>query len=95
MFSFCERLVELRLEKNISKKDIAYEIRVSPKQYTRYETGANDPTMRILINIANYYKVSLDYLVGRSDVRDYIDWRNKYENRGNEIWQELLKNMIK
>lgn len=38
--------------------------------YRRYESGERDLPMEVAIQIAEYYHVSLDYLVGRTDVRE-------------------------
>ena len=38
--------------------------------YYRYEQGERQPTLPVLIALADYFDVSLDYLVGRSDVRE-------------------------
>ncbi len=35
-----------------------------------YEAGASEPTLSILIALADYFDVSLDYLVGRSDIKE-------------------------
>lgn len=41
---------------------------VSPAMYQFYEYGRNEPTASVLLRLADFYDVSLDYLVGRSDV---------------------------
>lgn len=40
--------------------------------YVRYERGEREPTASALVQIADFYGVSLDYLVGRSDKREVI-----------------------
>lgn len=67
MANLSERLVELQESKHILKKDIANAIGVSIMGYYRYEKGDRQPTTDILIALADYFDVSLDYLVGRSD----------------------------
>lgn len=67
MANLSERLVELQESKHILKKDIANAIGVSIMGYYRYEKGDRQPTADILIALADYFDVSLDYLVGRSD----------------------------
>ncbi|WP_339325921.1 helix-turn-helix transcriptional regulator [Leuconostoc mesenteroides] len=42
---------------------------INTKTLRRYEVGENDPRVAILIDLADYFHVSIDYLVGRSDVR--------------------------
>ncbi|WP_273750917.1 helix-turn-helix domain-containing protein [Leuconostoc mesenteroides] len=42
---------------------------INIKTLRRYEVGEHNPRVAILIELADYYNVSIDYLVGRSDVR--------------------------
>ena len=62
-----ERLIELKEQKSILQKDIAEQVGVSLRSYQRYEYGDRQPTADILIALADFFDVSLDYLVGRSD----------------------------
>ncbi len=63
------RLRELRNERGLSQDRLANEMLINIKTLRRYEVGENDPRVSILIELADYYNVSIDYLVGRSDVR--------------------------
>ena len=65
--SFQERLIDLRKSRNLTQKDIADNIGISVLGYQRYEYGTREPAFRVLISLADYFDVSLDYLVGRSD----------------------------
>lgn len=65
--TFPERIIKIKTEKNLLQKDIAIAIGVSVRNYQRYEKGEQQPTLPVLIKIADYFDVSLDYLVGRSD----------------------------
>ena len=67
MPTLSERLIELKESKNLLQKDIAKAINLSLRSYQRYEYGEREPTSSILIKLADYFNVSLDYLVGRSD----------------------------
>ncbi len=62
-----ERLIELKEQKSILQKDIAEQVGVSLRSYQRYEYGDRQPTADILIALADYFDVSIDYLVGRTD----------------------------
>ena len=64
--SFAERLRELRSSRKLTQKDVYTDIGVSPIVYQRYEYG-HSPAYQQLIALADYFDVSLDYLVGRSD----------------------------
>lgn len=67
MSLFSTRLKLLKSQKKILQKDIAAAIGVSLRAYQYYETDTKEPTMSNLIALADYFDVSLDYLVGRSD----------------------------
>ena len=61
------RLKELRLENGLLQKDVAKNIGVSPQSYGYYENEVNQPDPATLIKLANFFKVSIDYLLCRTD----------------------------
>lgn len=67
MFLFNEHLKRLRQSRNITQKQLAKFICASERGIQNYELGTRKPTYDILVALANYFNVSLDYLVGRSD----------------------------
>ena len=67
MSTFSERILDLKASKNRKQKDIAAAIGVSVRAYQYYETAQKEPTLSVLISLADYFNVSIDYLVGRSD----------------------------
>ena len=67
MTSLSERLIELKTSRKLLQKDIADNIGVPLRTYQRYEYGEREPNVSILISLADYFNVSLDYLVGRTD----------------------------
>ena len=65
--TFAERLVQLRKENNITQKQLAKELSVSEVGIQNYEGERRKPAFDVLIALADYFDVSIDYLVGRSD----------------------------
>lgn len=65
--SFSERIIELKKTKNLLQKDIANAINITVRNYQRYEKGEQQPTLPVVIKLADYFNISIDYLVGRSD----------------------------
>ena len=61
------RLKELRKKKNISQLRLATELNTTQNTISRYETGEREPGIDELIKIADYFNVSVDYLVGRTE----------------------------
>jgi transcriptional regulator with XRE-family HTH domain len=64
---FPERLKKLRQTKGITQKQLAFHFGLTERGYQRYENGTSTPYFKTLIALADYFNVSLDYLVGRSD----------------------------
>lgn len=58
---------KIRIEKNLTQKQVADGIGIAEQAYQRYEYGRTVPSAFVLIALADYFDVSLDYLVGRSD----------------------------
>lgn len=61
------RLKELRKKKNISQLKLAMDLNLSQNTISRYETGEREPGITELILIANYFQVSIDYLLERTN----------------------------
>lgn len=60
------RLLEIRRKKHISQLKMALDLHVSQNTISRYETGEREPSIKMLIKIADYFDVSLDYLLERT-----------------------------
>lgn len=67
MPTFSDRLKSLRRENNILQKDLAMLLKVTPRAIRNYENGSHEPCYDSLIKLADYFNVSLDYLLGRTD----------------------------
>lgn len=61
------RLKELREKKNISQLKLALDLNMNQNSISRYETGAREADYKTLIAFADYFKVSIDYLLERTD----------------------------
>ena len=69
MSIFSERLEALRTEKNLSQSAAARALGIGARTYQYYEYGQREPQLSVLIHMADFYGVSLDYLAGRRDER--------------------------
>lgn len=67
MNKLSERLKELRANNNVMQKEISEVLGIAPRTLRGYEGGTREPNIDKLIEIADFFDVSLDYLVGRSD----------------------------
>lgn len=79
MIKLQSMLKKEREEKKLTQKEIAKILNIKQQTYNNYETGKRTPDIEMLIKIADYYKVSLDYLTGRYKLHDNID-RQKNSN---------------
>lgn len=61
------RLKELRKSRRISQLKMALDLNMNQNTISRYETGEREPGINELIKIANYFHVSIDYLLEQSD----------------------------
>lgn len=61
------RLKELRTEKNLTQEEVAKEIGTSQTNIGRWEKGLNEPSSSFVVKLANFFEVSTDYLLDRSD----------------------------
>ena len=61
------RLKEIRKSKGVSQLKMAMDLNMSQNTISRYETGEREPGINELIKIANYFNVSIDYLLDRTD----------------------------
>ena len=61
------RLKELRESKGISQIKLAMDLSINQNSISRYETGAREADYETLIKLADYFDVSIDYLLERTD----------------------------
>ena len=61
------RLKELRENAGLKQTELAAMMGIIERQYQRYERGEGEPKLAGWIWLADYFQVSLDYLVGRSE----------------------------
>ena len=62
-----QRIRDLREDRDITQKEIARILNCSQQVYSNYELGQRDIPTDVLIKLADFYKVSIDYLLGRTD----------------------------
>lgn len=70
MADFSQRISELRKERKLKQRELADSFAIKLRTYQGYEYGESYPEFAKLIAIADFFDVSLDYLVGRSDIRE-------------------------
>lgn len=61
---------DIRTRKGLTQAEVASALGVSSVVYSRYETGSRQPSIDILIQLADIFGVTVDYLLGRQDIED-------------------------
>ena len=67
MKKYAIRIKELRLEKNLTQKELGIKTNISQSNIARYEQGTTEPTVTNLISLCDFFNVCSDYLIGRQD----------------------------
>lgn len=70
---FLNRLKQLRLERGLLQSDIAKVIKKSERTVGFYETGERDMNTETLSTLADFFNVSIDYLLGKTNIRNIED----------------------
>lgn len=64
------RLKEIRKSKGVSQLKMAIDLNTNQNTISRYETGEREPGINELIQIADYFNISIDYLLERTEIPD-------------------------
>ena len=72
MVNLAAQFKKVRTERNLTQKQTAEGIGVTEQAYQRYEYCKVVPSATVLIALADFYDVSLDYLCGRSDIPERL-----------------------
>ena len=78
-----KRLNQLREESGEKQKTVANEIGINVMTLSGYEIGKSEPNFEVLVRLADYYKVSLDYIFCRTDSKTEFD-PEEYKARAEE-----------
>jgi transcriptional regulator with XRE-family HTH domain len=70
------RIKELRTERGITQADLAKILKISDRAVGYYENGDREPDYSTLLKIADYFDVSIDYLLGASDIKKPNESKN-------------------
>ena len=88
-----DRIISLRNEKKLTQSQLAKELNISPSAIGMYEQGRRKPSYELLENICDYFNVDMDYLMGRSDIKNRYqaglkyDWEEEKEEK--DIFSQL------
>lgn len=89
MSEFSNRFKQLKEESGLTLKDLSADLNITIPNLSYYMKG-REPGYDVLINIANYFNVTTDWLIGRTDARSSV-----YEALDSEITNKIIKNEYK
>ena len=89
MVFFADRMYQLRNEKGYTREQLASELGCMPRQIQDYEEGKLYPHAITMVDIADFFDVSLDYLMGRTECREInkIKSNKMQRKRGEREWE--------
>ena len=64
---------QLRIEKGITQEQLGQVLNVQKSAISKYELGRTQPSTDILEKLADYFEVSIDYLLGKTNFRNHIE----------------------
>ncbi len=80
-----DRIILLRQEKNMTQGELAKALNMAPSSIGMYEQGRRKPSYELLEKISDYFNVDMDYLMGRSDIKNRYQAGLKYD------WEDSLQ----
>ncbi|MCP1307989.1 helix-turn-helix domain-containing protein [Paenibacillus tyrfis] len=99
---FGKRLAELRNKKGISQYELADRLQFTRAQLANYEQGTREPDFQTLVTLADYFEVSLDDLLGRTnnvavtttEYKNVVFFGEEKENLTDEEAEYLKENLL-
>ena len=104
-----KRLQQLRKDRGYTRRELLDNLSFNYSTYANYESGLREPNAEILLTIAKFYNVSIDYIMGFTDRQnriddvssitdaeyDHISMYRKLDVRGKEVVDSILESEIK
>lgn len=91
---FGTRLHTLRKERKLRQEDMAKQLGIARTTYAMYEQGKREPDYNTLIKLATFFEVSIDYLLGTTEIKQVTDIQDpELYQWFKDIKMRLLKNV--
>ena len=98
------RIKQLRTERKLRQADVARLLNVTPEAYSMWENGVRQMSLSNLVALANFYGVTLEYLVGVSserwtkeslsaDEESLLDWYKKLDEADRGLLAAMARNL--
>ena len=83
---FCENLKSIRKERGLSQKQVSLKLGVVESCYANWEQGRTEPSLKDLIDLADFFECSIDYLVGRENDFGQVVVMKEVSDEQKKIW---------
>lgn len=87
-----ERLKQLRTEANLTQRQLAKKTNTSQQSIASWESGERKPKLNAINKIAEYFNVSTDYLLGKTDIKERNE-NNSIESTANVLFRTTVKDL--
>lgn len=87
-------LKHLRTLKGITQKEVAEALGINRTTYVKYENGTSEPDNKMLIELSNFYDTSTDYILGKTELKNYNSYRPQLTASDEKDIQKDLKRMM-
>lgn len=94
MSNFAERFKSLRLEKDLTQSQLSEELNIPRTTISSWELGRREPDLKIIVILASFFKVSVDYLIGLIDNKNPIHTDDVIKKIHNLIRDDELADFI-
>lgn len=82
---FRTRLKELRKEKRLNQRELAEKLMIAPSTISMYENGNREPNFEILEQLADFFNVDMNYLLGKTDKTTKLIFGSEKQNQSLKI----------
>lgn len=89
--TFQNRLKQLREENNLTQLELAQKFNITSQTISQYERGIRTPDFNLLNSITDFFGVSVDYLLGRTDIRNFNDNGNSVDKEESSLIDDYKK----
>ncbi|WP_213655986.1 helix-turn-helix domain-containing protein [Paenibacillus vini] len=72
-----KRIRDLREDRDLTQQQLADRLNISQATYSRYESGNLDVPSSVLIRLSEFYNVSIDYILGQTDISKRLNGMRK------------------
>lgn len=73
LLAFSDRLRSLRIDSGKQQQEVANDLKLLKQTLNKYEKGNREPDFEVVKRLADYYNVTLDYLLGKTDIKSSLD----------------------